>query len=271
MPAPAASNAPKPGDPKRRAEIEARADLVEKDDYFKLLGLERTAEAGDIQKAYFAFAKTWHPDRLPGDLQDLKPQVAKVFARITEAYQTLNDPAKRATYVASLDIGGGAAADEAEEIARVVDAALEFQKAEVLLKKNDLQGAEQLAKRAAMADPEQPDYVTLLTWIQAERRGMPQPVREGQTSTHYDDLIRTLDGILTKEPQYEKALYYRGMLLKRAGKLDRSIRDFRLVAQLNPKNIDAVREVRLFEMRKRAGKKDGGGEGGGLFGKFFKR
>jgi tetratricopeptide (TPR) repeat protein len=56
-----------------------------------------------------------------------------------------------------------------------------------------------------------------------------------------------------KEPEYERALFYRGVLLKKAGRPDRAIRDFRLSAELNPKNLDAVREVRLFEMRRRTG------------------
>ena len=84
-----------------------------------------------------------------------------------------------------------------------------------------------------------------------------------------------LDGVLTKEPRYERALFYRGMLLKRAGRGDKAIRDFRLAAEINPRNLDAVREVRLHEMRKRSG---GGpsehprsGPQGGLFGKLFKK
>lgn len=268
---PAAPAAPLPGDPAKRAEIETRANEIDSEDFFTILGVERKAPPDKIQKAYFALAKAWHPDRVPSDLQDLKPQVARVFARLNEAYQTLNDPQKRKDYEAVVAQGGGAA-DDSEKVARIVDAALEFQKAEILMKKHDLAGAEALAKRAVQADPDQPDYVTLLTWITAQRRGDPPPLKEGQTTTHYDDLIRTLDGILKKEPHFERALFYRGMLQKRAGRADKAMRDFRQVAELNPKNIDAVREVRLYEMRKR-GKKGGdtGGGEGGLFGKFFKR
>lgn len=262
---------PKPGDPARRAEIEKRAASVDNEDFFKILGLARNASQPDIQKAYFQLAKGWHPDKLPADLQDLKPLVARVFAKVNEAYQTLNDADKRKAYEQTLAQGGGTTADE-EKIARVVDAAMEFQKAEILLKKNDLAGAETLARAAWQADNEQPDYLTLLTWIQALRRGDPPPFKEGATSTHFDDLIKTFDGILQKEPRFERALFFRGQLLKRSGRYDRAIRDFRLVADVNPKNIDAVREVRLYEMRKRGGKKGEGGEGeGGLFGKFFKR
>ena len=81
-----------------------------------------------------------------------------------------------------------------------------------------------------------------------------------------------------------RAACYRGVLLKRSGRLERAIRDFRLAAQVNPKNIDAVREVRLYEMRKgkaggaapaaKPGAKPGAkpaADEGGRFGKFFKR
>jgi len=135
------------------------------------------------------------------------------------------------------------------------------------MKKNDLNGAENYAKRAAQADPDQAEYVALLTWIQALRRGDPPIVPEGKTSSFYDDLIMVYDGILAKEPMYERALYYRAVLLKRAGREERAMRDFRLVVQLNPKNIDAVREVRINQMRKDKKRKDEAG----ILGKLFKK
>jgi hypothetical protein len=74
------------------------------------------------------------------------------------------------------------------------------------------------------------------------------------------------------------------MLLKRAGRGDRAIRDFRLAADINPKNLDAVREVRLHEMRRRGGgplserpknkpgqSKNAPPPSSGLLGKFFKK
>jgi curved DNA-binding protein CbpA len=252
----------------RRAEIEKRAQGIDAEDYYRMLGVAHEATTDQVKAAYFGLAKSWHPDRLPADLLDVKPLVARVFARFSEAYQTLVDPVKSKDYAELIRAGGGSP-DEQEKVALLVDAALEFQKAEILLKKNDLAGAEQLASRAVQADPDQPEYLTLLVWIRAMRRGDPPELHEGQTSAHYDDLLKHLDGILNKEKEFERALYYRGVLLKRSGRVERAIRDFRLAAQLNPKNLDAVREVRLYEMRKRGGPPKS--EPDGLFGKFFKR
>jgi hypothetical protein len=254
----------------RRAEIERRSQSIDSEDYFQMLGIGRDATPEQIRSAYFALARTWHPDRLPGELADMKAPLGRVFSRFNDAYQALSDAARRKEYLERLHQGGGTADDDAK-LARVVDAALEFQKAEILLKKHDLDGAEALATRAAEADPEQPEYVTLLVWIQAQRRGDPPGMQEGATSSHFDDLIQTLSNVLAKEPRYERALYYRGVLQKRAGRIDKAIRDFKLVAEINPKNIDAVREVRLHEMRRRTSPTSPPTDGGGLFGKFFKR
>ena len=225
--------------------------------------LEVADDAPDpqIQAAYFKLAKAWHPDRLPPELAELKPIVSKIFTRYNEAYATLSDPAKRLDYVKSVAQGGGTS-EEQEEVQRVVDAAIEFQKAEVLLKKNDLAQAEQYAKRAAQADPAQPEYRCVLAWIQAMKR-----VPEGRTSSFYDDIIAIFDDILKTDAMFERCLYYRGVLLKRSGREDKAIRDFRMVVQLNPKNIDAVREVRLFKMRRDKKRKDEAG----LIGKIFKK
>ncbi|AKT37757.1 DnaJ domain-containing protein [Chondromyces crocatus] len=255
----------------RKAEIEARAATIETEDLFQVLGVTQEVAPERIRTSYFALAKQWHPDRLPVELQEVKPLVSKVFARISEAYQTLTDPERRREYVASL--AEGAPEDDEEKLARAFDAALEFQKAEVLVKKRDLVNAEVLVRRAVEADPDQPEYVTLLAWVRALRRGDPPQFQEGAQSPHFDDLIELLDAVVAREPRYERALFYRGSLLKRTGHLDRAAADFRLAAEINPKNLDAVREVRLHDMRKRSAPEPAptAPGGSGLINKIFKR
>ncbi len=256
----------------RRAEIQARSASIDHENYFEVLGLSRNATPEETRKAYFALAKRWHPDRTPPELAEMKPLVARVFAKIGEAYAALGDSEKRVAYARSLEspVSVRSAAEE-EEVVRAVNAVLEFQKAEVFVRKNDLVSAERHIRLAADADPGQPEYTTLLAWVTALRRGEPKDVPQGATTNHYDDLIKMLDEVLRGDPRYERALFYRGTLLKRSGKADKAMRDFRLAAELNPKNLDAVREVRLFEMRKREGRDQQGGEAQGLFGKWFKR
>jgi curved DNA-binding protein CbpA len=249
----------------RWQEIEQKSEKLEKESFFDLLGVAKDATEPQVQAAYFKLAKSWHPDRLPPELAELKTQVSTIFAALNEAFNTLNDPIKRHAYVKDLERGDGET--EADQVQRVVDAAIEFQKAEVMLKKNDLAAAESFARRATMADPDQIEYIALVAWIQAMKRGDPPILPEGKTSTFYDDLLSILDGVLAKDPMFEKALYYRAVLLKRSGREDKAMRDFKMAVQINPKNIDAVREVRLFQMRKDKKRKDEAG----LLGKLFKK
>jgi curved DNA-binding protein len=62
-------------------------------DYYKILGLERSASADDIRKAYRKLAMKHHPDRNPGD-----KQAEDKFKDINEAYQVLSDSQKRSRY-----------------------------------------------------------------------------------------------------------------------------------------------------------------------------
>src|SRR5258708_15338700 len=62
-------------------------------DYYKILGVERSADKQQIQKAYRKLARKLHPDVNPNN----KEAEAK-FKEINEAYEVLSDPDKRAMY-----------------------------------------------------------------------------------------------------------------------------------------------------------------------------
>lgn len=62
-------------------------------DYYKLLGVDRTADADDIKKAYRKKAMKCHPDKNPGD-----KDAEAMFKSISEAYEVLSDPQEKAYY-----------------------------------------------------------------------------------------------------------------------------------------------------------------------------
>ncbi len=62
-------------------------------DFYNVLGVERTAADDEIKKAYRKLAMTYHPDRNGGS-----KEAEERFKAITEAYDVLRDPQKRAAY-----------------------------------------------------------------------------------------------------------------------------------------------------------------------------
>ena len=88
----------------------------------------------------------------------------------------------------------------------------------------------------------------------------------------YDDLILKLDRAILDVPSSDRARFYRGMVLKLAGRLEAAIKDFREVTAMNPKNVDAAREVRIYNMRNdNASKTKAKEESSGLLGRFLKK
>ncbi|PON92244.1 Terminal organelle assembly protein [Trema orientale] len=63
-------------------------------DYYKILQVDRSAKDDDLKKAYRKLAMKWHPDKNPSN----KKEAEAKFKQISEAYDVLSDPQKRAVY-----------------------------------------------------------------------------------------------------------------------------------------------------------------------------
>lgn len=64
-----------------------------KEDYYKILGTKRDAKPEELKKAYRRLARKYHPDVNPGD-----KTAEERFKQMSEAFDVLSDPKKRAVY-----------------------------------------------------------------------------------------------------------------------------------------------------------------------------
>lgn len=66
---------------------------MSQEDFYKTLGVSKTASADDIKKAYRKLAMQYHPDKNKGD-----KEAERKFKEISAAYEILSDQDKRAAY-----------------------------------------------------------------------------------------------------------------------------------------------------------------------------
>lgn len=67
--------------------------MTEKRDYYEVLGLDKSASAQELKKAYRKLAMKYHPDQNPDD-----DSAVERFKELTEAYKILSDEQTRARY-----------------------------------------------------------------------------------------------------------------------------------------------------------------------------
>ena len=89
----------------RAKEGMAKAQKLQKQagkrDYYKILGVKRSATKKEIKKAYKALALEWHPDKFTDEEE--KKMAEKKFMDIAAAKEVLTDDEKRAKYDAGED------------------------------------------------------------------------------------------------------------------------------------------------------------------------
>jgi tetratricopeptide (TPR) repeat protein len=251
----------------------AKGRLIENQNYFEMLDLDKDAKATDARNKFYQMAKEWHPDRLPPELESVREYVQIIFSYMSEASGVLGDEQQRVKYVQTVREGGGTPATE-RLMQAILDTAMEYERVLVLSRRHEYDEAIEVLRKIIARVKDEPDYHAMYAWLLMQKF----PNQEAPLQKMLESVNRALE----LHERHERANMLKGQILRRMGRHEEALKYFRVVADINPRNIEAVREVRVATMRTskppvarggaRKGKKvkDEGGVGG-LIGKFFKR
>ncbi|MFW6050569.1 MAG: tetratricopeptide repeat protein [Myxococcota bacterium] len=228
----------------RWREIERRAREIDDQTYFEMLGVERSDGQGAIHDAYLEQVKRWHPDRLPPDLQPLKPWMERIFHLVTEARDTLSDADRRGEYVRAVQSGGGTPASD-RKVNAIVGAAIQFQKVEVFARRKSWDDALEVLDEALELNPDEADFHAMRSWLLLQKHST-------DANAPFNEMLEGAERALSLDERSARAHYTRGLILKRLGRTREAVRHFEKVTEIDPKHIEAAREVRLARMRARS-------------------
>jgi hypothetical protein len=253
----------------RWEEVARVIGMMDRQNYFEMLGVKESAETNEISKKYMTLAKKWHPDRIPPELSELRPWVEEIFHLFTVASDTLGNTKKRVEYQRSVMQGGGTPESE-RKLNVMVEAAINFQKVDVLVKRRRYDDAIAICDQAMSVVRKEADYPAMKAWILLLRDGIePEGV-----ANEIRNLLRKTFAINT---DHVHGHFVRAHFLKRQGDHDKALKHFKKVAKLDPKNLEALREVRIGNMRRSRGRSSapppsrGDSKRPSIFGKFFKK
>jgi tetratricopeptide (TPR) repeat protein len=117
-----------------------------------------------------------------------------------------------------------------------------FEAARINLKRGALGEASAFAQQACDGEPSCLEYRALHAWLRVQR---------GEIKSERDssEVLAILTRALREQRHDLEIRVYRARVLQRLGRMEEAIRDFSVVASMDPRNLEAVREVRLHEAR----------------------
>ena len=220
--------------------IMTRARLIENQNYFEMLGLDKKAQAAEVKAEFFKMAKDYHPDRLPPELAPLRPAVEIIFGYMNEAHKVLGDEEQRIAYIRSVREGGGTPAAE-RLMQQILDSAIAYERVQVFARKHQYDEALAELQRILAITKDEPDYHAMHAWLLMQKyQGPDAPTGK---------IMEALDRALELHADHERAHSCKAQMLKRLGRHAEAMRHFKKVVSINPNNLEAAREVRVANMR----------------------
>jgi len=245
-----------PIDEKLRRKILDDYQRVMQSDYFAALGLSRQCASSEVRRAYYRLAKEYHPDRFLGSglSQEMSNKISEMFQFVTQAYTVLSNPKSFSDYLDELVNGP----KKSLNINQVIEAETAFQEGRTFLKNRRYSAATKPLQRAIELSPEEPEYLTHYAWA-LFKSAPEQPEKQNRA-------MEVLLASRELNPGLDLTHLYLGHIYQLQGKERLSEKSFELAVQANPQCTEALRELRLINLRR-----EQAAQSKGLFKKFINK
>jgi len=213
---------------------------ADRDDYFKLLEIDPTADARLVQQAYRDLIKRFRLDKISEHYQSASSRQAAqmLLKRLNAALESLRDDQSCLQYLQQL-VGQPAQAAPSPRLLADVEA----QKGEQALAARNYSLAMECFDRAIGIYPGEPGYHFKLGLA-----GYFDVLDKTPAQSPLPDRVRKpLLKVLALSPGHSEARLYLAYISKRNGDLERALKEFKSVLQFDPQNERAKKEIKQLE------------------------
>jgi len=228
-----------------RSELTAMAERMRNADAFGVLEVERSAGDAEIRTAYAALAKRTHPDRFVSVGSTVHQMAEEVFGLVSAAYESISDNENRLRYLRE-ESSRRRLEQEIDEGQRAVRAEREFQKGEAALRMRRPDQALASFQAAVEAFPAEGEYHAALGYA-LHLTAPSNPLTLKKAYAHIQKGRKLA-------PDRVKPYLYLGRLSLAEGRAELAGKLFARAVQLDPDCIDALRELRLINLRREKSK-----------------
>lgn len=221
--------------------------------YFEVLGVPEKTTDESVKKSYFLLAKEYHPDRYYNKDKSIRDTAEEIFTILTNAYNSLMTEELRKKYSESLK--EKSQEKKLEDAQSLVNAEIQFQKGMVYYKSHDFVNAEECFKWAVKLNPNEAEYNGWLGWVLYKKQPGDSVVRKKAEAA--------INHALEMNPKWDQGYLFLAYLARAEKNEEKAENYFHKALECNPNNQEALREVRLINMRKKKSE--------GLFKRIFKK
>jgi CheY-like chemotaxis protein/curved DNA-binding protein CbpA len=213
--------------------------------YFEILGITESASEDETRAAFEREAERMHPDRYSRSGEAVAHLAKEVFAHLRMAYQTLMDPRRRTEYMLNQRRDERDVAHR-EESHRALEAETQFQQGQRLLTERAYEQALGFFGRALELYPAAGEYHAHYGWA----LHMCHPDDPSIAAEAIEHVRRGIKLAAHRETSY----LFLGRLCKATGRIAAAEKMFTRAVQIQPGCVEALRELRLIDMRRHKSK-----------------